>query len=128
ALLRRRRRALSPHHRSRYRTLGEQGAQRDDHRADRNAHRWPVEDRVRARPGARARNLQPPRRHRRGARHAGRPRAVQQGPRGAVAVTGAAVSEEHPTFPSAVQALLLIALLMAIEMLVAVAVFDADLL
>jgi uncharacterized protein len=38
------------------------------------------------------------------------------------------VSEEHPTFPSAVQALLLIALLMAIEMLVAVAVFDADLL
>jgi uncharacterized protein len=36
--------------------------------------------------------------------------------------------EHHPTFPSAVQALLLIALLMVIELLVAAAVFDADLL
>ena len=61
ALLRRGRRALSPHHRSRHRTLGEQGAQRDDHRADGDAHRRPVEDRVRARPRARAGNLQPPR-------------------------------------------------------------------
>jgi uncharacterized protein len=38
------------------------------------------------------------------------------------------VSEEHPTFPSALQALLLIAALMAIEMFVAAFVFDADLL
>lgn len=38
------------------------------------------------------------------------------------------MSEEHPTFPSALQALLLIALLMAIELFVTVAVFDADLL
>ena len=38
------------------------------------------------------------------------------------------MSEEHPTFPSAIQALLLIALLMAIELFVAAAVFDADLL
>jgi membrane protease YdiL (CAAX protease family) len=38
------------------------------------------------------------------------------------------VTEEHPTFPSALQALLLIAALMVIETFVAVAVFDADLL
>ena len=37
------------------------------------------------------------------------------------------MTEEHPTFPSALQALLLIALLMVIELLVAVVVFDADL-
>jgi hypothetical protein len=37
------------------------------------------------------------------------------------------MSEEHPTFPSAIQALLLIALLMTIELFVAAAVFDADL-
>lgn len=36
--------------------------------------------------------------------------------------------EHHPTYPSAVQALLLIALLIAIELFVAAAVFDADLL
>ncbi|HEY7642851.1 MAG TPA: type II CAAX endopeptidase family protein [Steroidobacteraceae bacterium] len=38
------------------------------------------------------------------------------------------MTEEHPTFPSAVQALLLIALLILIELLVAAAVFSADLL
>ena len=38
------------------------------------------------------------------------------------------MTEHHPTYPSAVQALLLIALLMAIELFVAAAVFDADLL
>jgi uncharacterized protein len=36
--------------------------------------------------------------------------------------------EHHPTYPSAVQALLLIALLIAIELFVAAAVFDANLL
>ena len=63
-----------------HRPLGEQGAQRDDHRADGDAHGRPVEDRVRARPGARAGDLQPPRRHRCDPRDARRPRAVQQGP------------------------------------------------
>ena len=38
------------------------------------------------------------------------------------------MTEHHPTYPSAMQALLLIALLMAIELFVAAAVFDADLL
>jgi membrane protease YdiL (CAAX protease family) len=38
------------------------------------------------------------------------------------------MTEPHPTYPNAIQALLLIALLMAIELLVAAAVFDADLL
>jgi membrane protease YdiL (CAAX protease family) len=38
------------------------------------------------------------------------------------------MTEHHPTFPSAVQAMLLIAALMAIELFVAAAVFDADLL
>lgn len=38
------------------------------------------------------------------------------------------MSEEHPTFPSALQALMLIALLMAIELFVAATVFDANLL
>ena len=38
------------------------------------------------------------------------------------------MTEHHPTYPSAIQALFLIALLMAIELLVAFAVFDADLL
>lgn len=38
------------------------------------------------------------------------------------------MSEPHPTYPNGVQALLLIALLMAIELFVAAAVFDADLL
>ncbi len=36
--------------------------------------------------------------------------------------------EQHPTYPNAIEALLLIALLMAIELFVAAAVFDADLL
>ena len=38
------------------------------------------------------------------------------------------MTEPHPTYPNGVQALLLIALLMAIELVVAAAVFDADLL
>jgi hypothetical protein len=38
------------------------------------------------------------------------------------------MSEHHPTYPSAVEALVLIAVLMGIELLVAAAVFDADLL
>ena len=38
------------------------------------------------------------------------------------------MTEPHPTYPNALQALVLIALLMAIELLVAAAVFDADLL
>jgi membrane protease YdiL (CAAX protease family) len=38
------------------------------------------------------------------------------------------MTEPHPTYPNALQALVLIALLMAIELLVAFAVFDADLL
>src|SRR6185295_9377657 len=49
---------------------------------------------------------------------------VQQRPGSAVEVS----EEHHPTFPSALQALLLIAVLMAIEMFVAAFVFDADLL
>jgi uncharacterized protein len=38
------------------------------------------------------------------------------------------MTEHHPTYPNAVEALLLIALLMAIELFVAAAVFDANLL
>jgi membrane protease YdiL (CAAX protease family) len=38
------------------------------------------------------------------------------------------MTEHHPSYPNAVQALLLIALLIAIELFVAAAVFDADLL
>lgn len=38
------------------------------------------------------------------------------------------MTEPHPTYPNALQALVLIALLMAIELLVAAAVFDTDLL
>jgi len=38
------------------------------------------------------------------------------------------MTEHHPSFPNAIEALLLIALLMAIELFVAAAVFDADLL
>jgi membrane protease YdiL (CAAX protease family) len=38
------------------------------------------------------------------------------------------MTEPHPTYPNALQALVLIALLMAIELVVAAAVFDADLL
>jgi membrane protease YdiL (CAAX protease family) len=38
------------------------------------------------------------------------------------------MSEHHPTYPNAVEALLLIALLMAIELFVAAAVFDANVL
>jgi membrane protease YdiL (CAAX protease family) len=38
------------------------------------------------------------------------------------------MTEHHPTFPNAIEALLLIALLMAIELFVAAAVFDANLL
>jgi uncharacterized protein len=38
------------------------------------------------------------------------------------------MSEQHPTYPSAAQALLLIVMLMAIELLVSIAVFEADLL
>ena len=37
------------------------------------------------------------------------------------------MSEQHPTYPNAVEALLLIAVLMAIELFVAAAVFDANL-
>ncbi len=39
-----------------------------------------------------------------------------------------AITEHHPTYPNAVEALLLIAVLMAIELFVAAAVFDANLL
>jgi membrane protease YdiL (CAAX protease family) len=39
-----------------------------------------------------------------------------------------ALTEQHPTYPNAVEALLLIAVLMAIELFVAAAVFDANLL
>jgi uncharacterized protein len=38
------------------------------------------------------------------------------------------MTEHHPSYPNAIEALLLIALLMAIELFVAAAVFDADLL
>ena len=38
------------------------------------------------------------------------------------------MTEHHPTYPNAVEALLLIAVLMAIELFVAAAVFDANLL
>ncbi len=80
-LLRRRRRALSPHHRSAHGALGEQGAQRDDPRVDGDAHRRAVEDRVRARRRRSDENLRDARRRRRDPRHAGRQGAVFEGPR-----------------------------------------------
>ena len=51
ALLRGKRRALPPHHRSAHRPFRQQSAQRHGHRALCDAHRRTVQDRVRARPG-----------------------------------------------------------------------------
>ena len=48
AVLRGKRCALSPHHRSAYRPFGEQSTQRHGHRAVRYAHRWTVEDGIRS--------------------------------------------------------------------------------